>query len=299
MELDVEFAAKVARKAGRHALAEAVDKAQIIVIAQRDIDMVSNEKVREMSTGEPGTRVREITREEIFDLLCKVPFPVTYFEPMGVPYVMDGEKLRYAILAEEMSTSPLTFDVHGFMFSEKSAKVIGCRFILEEWGLRAIPYDRHGNLFMNRIPDRDWMEEVMSSLASNFCQMMATYLHRDTRTGTVTERLKDRQGRAQPRELIYLRRVDAELAPNPKLTTKPITWLHSWRVSGCWVRVRGIGKDRSGNYCVKGMTWRVPHIKGKGKLVEKIRVRMQRPGEANTGLEHEMGMDDAEQVQEA
>lgn len=278
MELDNELAARSARSAGRERLADAIERAQIIVMAQADVDRVSHEKYQEQGQA-------EIPRSDLEDLLCKTPFPITYFEPMGAPYKIDGEKMRYAILAEEISTSPLSFQIHGFMFTDHGTKIIGCQFELADDGVHAVPLDRFGNLHMGKLHDKGEWAGIMGSLVSNFCQFMATYLHRETRTGTASERVKDRHGRAQPREIIYIRRVNQELSANPKLTSKPIEWSHSWRVSGTWVRVKGVGKDRTGKYCVKGMTWRVPHVKGKGKLVEKIRVRTKLPGEANDGLE--------------
>lgn len=51
-----------------------------------------------------------------------------------------------------------------------------------------------------------------------------------------------------------------------------IDWSHKWRVRGHWRRVDGVGKDRTGSYCVKGATWVAPHVKGKSALVEKTRL---------------------------
>lgn len=43
---------------------------------------------------------------------------------------------------------------------------------------------------------------------------------------------------------------------------KEIEWTHRWEVMGHWRRVATVGKDRFGNYGVKGFTWVVPHTKG-------------------------------------
>lgn len=57
---------------------------------------------------------------------------------------------------------------------------------------------------------------------------------------------------------------------------REIDWSHRWTVRGTWVDLGAgrIGKDREGNYCVNGKTWRVEHIKGpKDKpLIQKTRV---------------------------
>jgi hypothetical protein len=52
-----------------------------------------------------------------------------------------------------------------------------------------------------------------------------------------------------------------------------IDWTHRWEVRGHWRKTDGIGKDRSGQYGVKGFTWVNPHSKGPEDklLVKKIR----------------------------
>jgi len=41
-----------------------------------------------------------------------------------------------------------------------------------------------------------------------------------------------------------------------------ITWSHRWPSRGHWRNINGIGKDRSGDYCVTGHTWVMESIKG-------------------------------------
>jgi len=53
---------------------------------------------------------------------------------------------------------------------------------------------------------------------------------------------------------------------------KVIDWSHSWLVRGHWRRIKGIGKDREGNYCINGQTFVVPHQKGTGEVVKKVRI---------------------------
>lgn len=51
-------------------------------------------------------------------------------------------------------------------------------------------------------------------------------------------------------------------------TVKPLTasgtldWSHRWEVRGHWRHVRGIGKDRAGDYIVYGFTWVKDFVKG-------------------------------------
>lgn len=55
---------------------------------------------------------------------------------------------------------------------------------------------------------------------------------------------------------------------------RDINWTHRWSVRGHWMKTKGVGKDREGNYCVEGFTWRNAHIKGPEEmpLVKKQRL---------------------------
>ncbi len=41
-----------------------------------------------------------------------------------------------------------------------------------------------------------------------------------------------------------------------------IDWTHQWAVRGHWRVIKGIGKNRADEYCIKGFTWVVEHLKG-------------------------------------
>jgi hypothetical protein len=56
-----------------------------------------------------------------------------------------------------------------------------------------------------------------------------------------------------------------------------VEWTHRWLVMGHWRKLgrAGLGKDRSGNYCVKDFTWVMEHEKGPDDLplvTDKVRV---------------------------
>jgi hypothetical protein len=53
---------------------------------------------------------------------------------------------------------------------------------------------------------------------------------------------------------------------------KDVDWKHSWECVGHWRFVKGIGKDRYGEYNKKGRTWVNPCIKGDGILIKKTRI---------------------------
>lgn len=58
------------------------------------------------------------------------------------------------------------------------------------------------------------------------------------------------------------------------LGSRQVDWSTAWKVRGHWRRHDGLGKDRSGRYCVSGMTWVTDHVKGNKALEPLARVRM-------------------------
>jgi len=71
-------------------------------------------------------------------------------------------------------------------------------------------------------------------------------------------------------------------------TKRNVDWTHRWSVRGCWVHfwaddsktivdVSRIGKDRNGDYCVLGKTWRIAHVKGPEQLPAVKKVRVVKP----------------------
>lgn len=61
------------------------------------------------------------------------------------------------------------------------------------------------------------------------------------------------------------------------IIAKEVQWSHSWFVRGHWRVLHDpltIGKNRAGQYCQKGFTWVIDHIKGPDdkEVIDKIRV---------------------------
>ena len=88
-------------------------------------------------------------------------------------------------------------------------------------------------------------------------------------------RLKDESGQK------YIHKINNVIYLAPKkgredsIDHYEVDWSHQWRVRGHWrVLVDGIGKDRQGDYGVKGFTWVKDHTKGpeNTQLVEKVRI---------------------------
>lgn len=61
---------------------------------------------------------------------------------------------------------------------------------------------------------------------------------------------------------------------NQSHTFKSVEWGHRWFVRGHWRKSEGVGKDRSGNYIIKGFTWVSEYEKGPENmpLISKTRI---------------------------
>lgn len=57
-----------------------------------------------------------------------------------------------------------------------------------------------------------------------------------------------------------------------KYIGKSLDWSYSFKVRGHWRRLNGLGKDRLGNYCIKGLTWVKEHIRGDGELQSNTKI---------------------------
>lgn len=85
------------------------------------------------------------------------------------------------------------------------------------------------------------------------------------------KKVKDRHGKPwfKTNKVIYCCKNKDQ--PPHKEILKMIDWKHSWKVRGHWRKVKGFGKDPAGNLIRNGFTWVVPHVKGDGVLVSKMR----------------------------
>jgi len=89
--------------------------------------------------------------------------------------------------------------------------------------------------------------------------------------------IRARVGSGKDRTAVKINRVvrvmlKGECKEYQRAAGRKIVWSHKWEVMGHWRVTAGLGKDRDGNYTVRGMTWVTPHTKGKGALVKKTRV---------------------------
>ena len=74
------------------------------------------------------------------------------------------------------------------------------------------------------------------------------------------------------RRVIHIRSKKERENVKPYKSGQHIDWSHSWLVRGHWRTIKGIGKDRAGNYCLSGKTFVLPYKKGEGDVIKKVRV---------------------------
>lgn len=114
-------------------------------------------------------------------------------------------------------------------------------------------------------------------------KVIAHYLDRlkKERMGNESVRIKVQLGEGKSKRRHEIRRI-IHVAPKVRVVQlestkegKKIDWSHRFEVRGHWVSLPGgLGKDRAGNYCVKGFTWRSHHVRGDESLplIKKVRV---------------------------
>jgi len=97
--------------------------------------------------------------------------------------------------------------------------------------------------------------------------------------GSEKVRQKFKIGSGKDKEFIKINQIVRIIPRREKDNATPVMgrevdFSHRFEVRGHWRRVNGVGKDRSGKYCVKGFTWVTPFVKGPEErpLVKKARI---------------------------
>lgn len=85
-----------------------------------------------------------------------------------------------------------------------------------------------------------------------------------------------KDGKKKPHQIRRIVRIvpkNAKHKAEPIMTRGKIDFSHRWEVRGHWRRVSGMGKDREGNYEIRGLTWVSNFIKGPEELplIQKLR----------------------------
>lgn len=79
--------------------------------------------------------------------------------------------------------------------------------------------------------------------------------------------------RHEIKQIIHIRKKIRK-CESSQYNGKVVDWSHRWRVRGHWRKLQGVGKDRHGEYAIKGFTWVKDFVKGNENLplIEKTRV---------------------------
>lgn len=87
------------------------------------------------------------------------------------------------------------------------------------------------------------------------------------KTGIENINQKVKLGKRMAKSFYHINKIVHVSTRKEYLKTKPIgineiDWQHRWSVRGHWRNVTGLGKDRSGHYCIENHTWVTDHIRG-------------------------------------
>lgn len=126
-------------------------------------------------------------------------------------------------------------------------------------------------------------KKAYSSLEKGIIQMIQEIISqinsKENLIANETCRVKIRVGTGKNKEFIKIKNIVRIIPKKERDTARPIIgknldFTHRFEVRGHWRKVDGIGKDRQGNYNVKGFTWVVPFVKGPEEkpLVKKTRL---------------------------
>lgn len=131
-----------------------------------------------------------------------------------------------------------------------------------------------------RAKSRDKEDKDFSGMAANTLDFALKGLRRDdVGIASVNEKVKIKT-EASGSEFFKIKKIIYVVPKKEReifvpREAKEIDWSHRWLVRGHWRRTDSIGKDRDGNYCVRGFTWVTEHEKGPEEaplVADKVRV---------------------------
>lgn len=210
-------------------------------------------------------------KHELEDYQISMPFPVISIEVLGEPIMaadlrsgLEHKFNTYAILIKEIS--PMKYDFKLLVGEELNGDPEDIKFYI-------INIDDKPKSEMSKD---DWhFISTLYALLEHFLKRMQT-----EEVGKQNPKFKFKRKISGPRKGTEFHKVRKVICVSPKKDMNKydyldnVEWGHSWTVRGHWRRTNDetLGKDRNGDYCVKGYTWIAPHIKGEGPLIKKVRV---------------------------
>lgn len=215
-----------------------------------------------------------------------LPFDDMFIETLDLDYplvIVPSELSMKAILNTKDNSFIETFrDVDGTL-SYPDIRVAGIFLSQPEGGKiqkHLIGINDKGGLFsMSEAPSKDG---VLPTYIDKICEEMVHYilLHTQPADMEISRRvIKARASKGKKRKfkigrVVYLGVRGPKATRETHVRGYKLRWTHRFWVRGHWRKVPYVGKNRHGDYCVKGFTWVEPHIKGpeNTELVNKIRI---------------------------
>lgn len=191
------------------------------------------------------------------------------YEPLAIPFSSVWIETDSANLFESGQDNETKTCIKGLLLYETTDSDV---FVIILYNNDDI---RFGFLNEPTITNHPELKNLYSFLKALFDQLH----HKDTACGEEHTNLKARVGSGKNRELVKIKTVVRITLKNNKKDCIPIAggtidWSHRWEVRGHWRKITGIGKNRQGQYLVKGLTWVTPFQKGPKEkpFVKKSRV---------------------------
>lgn len=242
----------------------------------------------------------EQNRMFVFDKLKKInflddtkpvhiPFPVCSFELMSdAPTYDDYNGCKIAI--KVMMVSEL-YEIDGKLYivekaGEGSGYGISCQYMTikdfngkEEIDAAVVSEFYSKEELKNIIDEKNLKPEFyQKGMATLLYWFSETLFDKEYVWGNEQVKIKQKIGSGKNKQLLKIKNIvhvtqKINIKNIKPLFSQKIDWSHRWEVRGHWRRVEGLGKDPTGNYCVKNFTWINEHVKGPGSkpLIKKIR----------------------------
>jgi hypothetical protein len=158
--------------------------------------------------------------------------------------------------------------------------------VKQKSGDRAIFRENYAGMLYHTMAHDSYSAAGLEGKLYRAAQFLFTSMRKgSSETGTVRVDARAKVGTGVNRRLMKIKNL-VIVAPKKEKNTlaehigaqREIDWSHRWDVMGHWRKVTGIGKDRAGNYAIKGYTWVISHTKGPE---DKVLVRKTRfvPGD--------------------
>lgn len=195
--------------------------------------------------------VKDRTR---FDLSQPLPFKTCAFEFHGNNSIVrfDGNLIS-CILAEEIGPGKLNIYYSILQEDEHQMRIIEC---------------------LNDNADNHVFHKIIS-----VCLLAINEMSHGASDPNSFIRIKNSKGNKAKKFIRKVVHICPKLKSNTLATSHGIVinWSHRWEVRGHWRNIDGLGKDRSGEYCIMNKTWVIDHIKGPEDLPIIRKVRSVQP----------------------